>query len=319
MSLGVADLALVSPLGLSPSQHVFFLRAEVTPHTSGTFVDREGALPIHDCPWIPALRPWASRVRLLARHALARVRPTSPKVPILLIAPDAALRAGADLVRFLSLGGHVVLSARSGAAAFVLALQDAREILRQEPEVIVLAVDSMLSQGDVVAWWNLRYSAFTRNPLPPCEGAAALRLVRDTHAPLAGRVLALASATSDATDENDLPTDGAALTRVFADLDLSAQMPLCVGQQDVDLLRTRDFHLAGARHYAKLGQSEQLSLEGRMGWLGSAAGLMSAALALAWLRHGLPLPEPVGRRTALCWARSADGLVGGAVVEGMAS
>jgi hypothetical protein len=87
MPLSVAETALVSPLALSASEHVFFRRAEVSPHASGAFTDRDGeALPIHDCPWIPALRPRASRLRLLAYQALARVHP-SPKSPILLVGP----------------------------------------------------------------------------------------------------------------------------------------------------------------------------------------------------------------------------------------
>ena len=67
MPLAVASISLVSPLALSPSEHVFFARAEVTPHASGAFTTREGeSLPINDCAWIPASRPWASRLCLLA-------------------------------------------------------------------------------------------------------------------------------------------------------------------------------------------------------------------------------------------------------------
>jgi hypothetical protein len=131
---------------------------------------------------------------------------------------------------------------------------------------------------------------------------------------LAGKVHALAAARSDATDDNDLPTDGGALTRAITALGLPARVPLVVGPRDVDPLRTRDFHLAAARHHAWIDRAEMPSLEGRMGLLGSAAGLMSAVFALAWLRHGLPLPEPRGRRLALSWARSRDGAVGAALL-----
>src|SRR5690349_10610199 len=257
MTLGVLDISLVSPLGLSPGEHVFFHRAEVTPHSSGAFTDRDGeALPIHHCPWIPVSRPWASRLRLLARLALARVGPASPKTPILLIAPREGPTNEADIKRFLSLSGHTVAGIRSGSAAYVLALQQAQDLLKKAPEVVVLAVDSLLTQRDVTDWYKVRYSAFTRNPLPPSEGAAAMRLVQALRPPLAGKIHAFAAARSAATDDNDLPTDGAALARTFADLGLPARVPLVVGPRDVDPLRIRDFHLAAVRHHQKIDRAE---------------------------------------------------------------
>src|SRR4051812_35141108 len=110
MALSVAQMSLVSPLGLSPSEHVFFHRAEVAPHASGAFTNADGeALPIHHCPWTPVSRPWASRLRLLAKQALARVNPTTSKSPILLIAPAEEINGDRDLQRFLTLSGHTVL------------------------------------------------------------------------------------------------------------------------------------------------------------------------------------------------------------------
>lgn len=307
----IKEISLVSPLGLDPSEHVFFLRGEVTPHTSGAFVNRDGeALPIHDCPWIPASRGRASRIRLLAKQALARVKPGSKEAPILLVAPPDALDGEADLARFFAMSGHAVRRARAGSSAYVSALREAEEILQKEPEVVVLAVDSLISKSEIEQWYQIRYSAFTRNPIPPSEGAAAMRLVSSARAPFAGEVRSFAYAQSDARDDNDNPTDGAALTRVFSELGLPAGLPLVVGPRDVDPLRARDFHLASARHHATLERAEMPSFEGRVGSFGTAAGLMSAVFALAWLRHGLPLLDPVEDRVALAWARSHDGTVG---------
>ena len=315
MALGVVEISLVSPLALSPSEHVFFLQAEVTPHVSGAFTSRDGeTLPIHDCPWIPASRPWASRLRLIAKQALARARLTSPKTPILLIAPPEGLDGEADLARFLTLSGHSVASVRSGSASYVAALHEAQGILEQEPEVVVLAVDSLLSQREVVGWFQQRHSSFTRNPLPPSEGAAAMRLAQPGRSPVAGKLHSFAAAQSDATDDNDLPTDGFALTRVFAELKLPARVPLVVGPRDVDPLRIRDFQLAAVRHHGQIDCAEMPSLEGGVGHFGSTAGLMSAVFALAWLRHGLPLPEAADKRLALAWARSRNGDVGAVLV-----
>lgn len=315
MVAGVADISLVSPLGLGPGEHVFFFRAEVAPHTSGAFTNRDGeALPIHDCPWIPASRPWTSRVRLLAKQALSRVKPASSKTPILLVGPEEAVTGEADLVRFLKLSGHAVRSCRSGAAAFVSALQEAQALLKSEPEVVVLAVDSRVSREEIERWHDTRYSSFTRSPLPPSEGAAAMRLVASGQPALAGKILAIAGARSEATDENDAPADGAALARVLSDLAMPARVPLVVGPRAADPLRARDFHIAAVRHHSRLDGAEMPSLEEKIGSLGSAAGLMSAVFAMAWLRHGLPLPEPFEKTVAVAWARSRNGAVGAVLV-----
>ncbi|MEO7330323.1 MAG: hypothetical protein ABI193_17235, partial [Minicystis sp.] len=155
-------------------------------------------------------------MRLLAKQALARVGPVSAKTPILLVAPREAVSGEAELARFLTLGGHTVASCRTGAAAYVSALREAEGLLEEEEEVIVLAVDSLIEQGAIEDWRALRYSTFTRNPLPPSEGAVAMRLSKTTRPPLAGKVHAVAAGLGEATDDNDLPADGAALTRVFA-------------------------------------------------------------------------------------------------------
>jgi hypothetical protein len=208
------------------------------------------------------------------------------------------------------MGKYRVASVFSGSAAYIAALREAEGRLAEDEEVIVLAADSLLSPEAIERWCEVRYSAFTRNPLPPSEGAAAVRLVRGVRPPLAGKVLSLAAGRSEATDDNDVPADGAALAGVFTELGLPGPVPLAVGPREVDALRTRDFHLAAARHHAALDKAEMPSLEGRLGALGCAAGLMEAVFALAWLRHGLPLPGAPKRRTALAWARSADGTVG---------
>jgi hypothetical protein len=256
-------------------------------------------------------------VRLLAKQALARVGPTARSVPVILIAPREALDGEADLVRFLTLSGHTVAGVRSGSAGYVSALVEAEKLLAKEPEVVVLAVDSLVKPAEIAAWLEARYATFSRNPLPPSEGAAAARLVSETQRLLAGRLISWAAAQSEATDQNDLPTDGKALERVLVDLRLPARVPLVVGPRDVDALRTRDFHLAAVRHHARLDRAEMPSLEGRVGRLGSAAGLMAAVFALAWLRHGLPLPEPADEPVALAWARAHDGTVGAVLVGGI--
>lgn len=141
-----------------------------------------------------------------------------------------------------------------------------------------------------------------------------MRLVASSRQPLAGRILGYASDRSNATDDNDLPTDGAALTRVFASVGLPALVPLVVGPRDADALRARDYQLAAIRHYVALDTSMLVGLEKRIGLLGVATGLMSAAFGLAWLRHGLPTGHEGA--VALAWARSQDGAVAAATLGG---
>jgi hypothetical protein len=305
----VSEMALVSPLGLSPAEHLFYLRAEVSPNVSGAFIDADGeSLPVRDCAWIPASRPWSSRLRLLAKHALSRLGPLPKATPIVLIAPREAAAPHGELQRFLALLGHTVVASYTGQAAFVTALQQSQSLFSAtDTDVVLLAVDSQLEPAKLASWLERRYSTFTRNPLPPSEGAAAIRLTRAQSSSLVIR--AYASSQSPARDDNDLPTDGAALTRVFAELGLPPQVPLILGPSDVDPLRGRDWQLASARHHARLDRAQMPGFEARLGDLGTASGLMSAVYALAHIRHGLA-------PTALCWARSADGTVAGALLGG---
>ncbi len=313
MRLGVLSTALVSPIGLDAEEHAFFLGAEVTGHSSGAFVDRDGAaLPINECGWIPPGRPWESRLRLLAKQALMRLggEPTSPLV---LVSRPAQVAPDGELVRFLALDGRRVVATSLGAAGFAHALQQASGLAERAQDVVVLAVDSLIRPGEGEQWVDERYSKFTRSPLPPSEGAAAIRLTAAAGAPVVGRIVGVAAGRSAANDDNELPVDRA-LGRVFAELAMPPRVAVVVGPRDVDLLRHRDFQVASIHHNDRMVAADMPSLEGRVGRLGSAAGLMSLVFGHAWLRHGIA--EGARRDdVALAWARSADGAVGAALVE----
>lgn len=316
MSLAILAATVVSPLGVTASEHAFFWEAEVAPNASGAFTDADGdTLPVFDCGWIPAIRPHASRARLLARRALSAVRVADARPPIVLVGPEED-DARDELVRFLELSGERVARTFPGAAAFAPALAYAADLLGRdgsEANVIVLAAESRLSEAHLDAWLAARDSGFTRTPFPPSEGAAAIRVARDPRGAI-GRVLGWSAGKSSASDENDAPPDHE-LARLFGEVPLAPSIPLVVGPRDVDDLRMRDFQYASVRHYGRIEAATLPSLEGRVGGLGAATGLASLVFAHAWLRHGVGRADGVDGAQALVWARSSDGALGVATVE----
>jgi hypothetical protein len=124
-----------------------------------------------------------------------------------------------------------------------------------------------------------------------------------------GEIAAGAHALGRATDDDDEPIDGAAMTGLLRRM--PARGPICgvFGQSTAGLLRLRDWQYAGARCADRFSPEVfDLCLEGQMGALGAAAGVANLAFAFAMFRHGAaPAPAPA---PFVCWAISRDGTRG---------
>jgi hypothetical protein len=71
MDLAVVGTAMISPLGTTPAEHAFFVRAGVGPATPGAFIDAEGeTMNVAYCPWLEARTPLCDRVLALGMRAL---------------------------------------------------------------------------------------------------------------------------------------------------------------------------------------------------------------------------------------------------------
>jgi hypothetical protein len=326
MNLAVLGVGMVSAAGARARDHAFFPRAEAPAPLGSPFRaidDRPTA--VRRAPFVSGFDDLAGRMHTLAAlaidEALGALGHARPSLALWLCAPEPrpgfgeeareeCLHAIASRVRPLEL--HRL----SGAAAPLAALRDLRGRLGGGPAqaAVVVAVDSFVSLADATGREARPPSPWLVRPAPPGEGAAAI-VVTTPERQAAWRLPALAtirgasSALSHATDENDEPIDGRALTSVLADL-ATERVGAVFGQDGVDHLRVGSWGAASARLAPRLHHDcVSASLETEVGRLGSAAGLMGLAYAVSALRHETCAPPTPN---TIVWAVSQDGLTAGA-------
>ncbi len=333
---------MISPLARTASEHAFFLRAGVLPVTPGAFRDSEGnTLNAAYCPWLGASLSPSERLIALGsaalRDALASVLPRAGQTPAL-PAPRLALfvctaapwEGVADADRD-ALEGHLAarLSARAavrstGAAGFFHALTEAEALLARGDHhfAVIVAADTMISPAALAQLAEGAHHPWASSPPRPSEGAVAVVLGTDDAArryglsPLA-RVVHTAVLRGKANDDNDEIVDGAAMTALVRGVPPSVgPIAAAYGQQGVDPLRSREWHIATARNVARFHREALFeSIETWIGRVGAASGAMSLAWGVASRRHRTWERTSAGDGCFAAWAISPDGLRGIAVVD----
>jgi hypothetical protein len=134
--------------------------------------------------------------------------------------------------------------------------------------------------------------------------------------PILGHVLSSATAAGSSTDEDDAIVDGVALTQLLRAASFGAPLGAVFGQIEVDALRQTEWLLAAARVATQLeSEHESRCLEGEIGIVGAASGLMSLAYGFAFLRHGAARRERAAQTPFAAWAIARDGRRGLAIAE----
>lgn len=335
-------LGMISPLARTAPEHAFFLRAGVLPSTPGAFRDSEGdTVNAAYCPWLGATL--APRERLIAlassalREALAPLLARTREVPSL-PAPRLALfvctaapwegLADADraaLEAHLSAELSVRAAVRStGAAGFFHALTEAEALLARGDHhaAVLVAADTMISPPALARLAEEAHHPWASSPPRASEGAVAILLGTDDTArkyalsPLA-RIAHAAVLRGKANDDNDEIIDGAAMTALVRGVPASlGPIAAAYGQQGVDPLRSREWHVATARNVTRFHREALFeSIETWIGRLGAAAGAMSLAWGVASRRHRTWERTSAGDGCFAAWAISPDGLRGLAIIE----
>jgi len=332
MSLAVQGLGLVSALGRSAADHVFFRRAAaVRPRASPYRAANGDPLHIHFAPWLGARMPLAQRLSRLAAGAAAdAVAPlgegaarrglplfvctSSPRPGLAAEMRDGVERslaadlAPAEVVRF------------SGAAGVFAALAEAA--LRIEKgraaAVLLVAVDSFIDLAWLSAAAARPSSPWLQVPLPPGEGAAALLVTapRRPGTALYGEILGAACASGASSDDDDEMPDGNAMTAVLRALPKGSPVRAVHGQLHTDDLRRDEWALASARNAEAFDPAYELvSLEESTGETGAAAGAMALVFGLAAAAHGANRDADAGSAPLIAWAISRDGTRGAALAR----
>ncbi len=289
------------------------------------------------CPWIGArlgLGPRLLRMVEIALHgALAPLEAAFPGEIIPAFVCTAAPRPGLVEADRIAVERAVQTRARAreihrctGAASVFTAILDASALLERGDAraVLVIAVDSYVCEAALAAHVERPPSPWSDDVPPLSEAAVALVLARPTDALRLGGSLGTLHGTatfaSESTDDNDALVDGTALTAAIGALPAAGPVALVVGQERVDTLRRREWHLASARRVDRLSTACVVETPERdLGRIGAASGAMSLAYGFAAARHGIS--ANVGARAApfLAWAISRDGTRGIALARGAAT
>lgn len=347
MDLAVVGAAMVSPLGTTPAEHAFFVRAGVGPAAPGAFVDEEGeTMNVAYCPWLEPKTPLRDRVLALGMQALegalgpwerrasapedARERAVAGRggsrtggdgMPLLLTMAAHRPELGKDerdsveraLSSFVGTKRAIQLT---GAAGFYWGLGQADKLLGHDAEAVaLLATDSLVGIESLAAYRREATTPWMANLPRPAEAAAALVVCKPETARREGlEVLATIThsrcQTGEAHDDNDAIVDGVALTQLLEGMPAGV-VASAFGPFGLGALRSREWEMVAARQVKRF-QSEflQLSIESELGCCGAAAGAMHLLFGLAVHRHRAwpdGLPEA---GPLLAWAISRDGARG---------
>lgn len=330
MDLAVVGAAMVSPLGTTPAEHAFFVRAGVGPAAPGAFVDEEGeTMNVAYCPWLEPKTPLPDRVLALGMQALEgalgpwehRASAPGDEIPLLLTMAAHRPELGKDerdsLERALSsFVGTKRAIQLTGAAGFYWGLGQADELLGGDAEAVaLLAADSLVGIESLAAYQQEATTPWMANLPRPAEAAAALVVCKPETARREGlEVLATIThsrcQSGEANDDNDAIVDGVALTQLLEGMPAGV-VASAFGPFGLGALRSREWEMVAARQVKRF-QSEflQLSIESEIGCCGAAAGAMHLLFGLAVHRHRawpdrLPEAGPL-----LAWAISRDGARG---------
>lgn len=335
MELCVVGTGMVSPLGLSPEQHAFFVRAEVGPAAPGAFLDAEGeTISVAYCPWLGAKMPVAPRLCALGTRALGaalgpllRSTVASGAPPtVALFAVTAAPRDGLVVEDRGALEQALGSALRSpchrltGEAGFFQGLAEARAVLAAgaASAVAIVAVDSLVSLARIASFQRASMSPWDPRLPRPAEGAAAVVVTTPAEARRLGleviaTIRSSAVALGSGTDDDDAPVDGAAMGILLGGAQPSARAKIgaSFGQHGLGSLRNQEWEMAAARNAGSFEDAcPMISVEHEIGYLGAAAGAMGFVHGATVIRQDA---WPSGSREIgafVAWAISADGTRG---------
>jgi hypothetical protein len=321
----VVGIGLISPVGACARDHAFFVRAGATLPWPSPFVHVDGRIcEVRYCPWVEGLDDVPERLVALgvaaAEQALEGLEESQRQAVTLCVCLPRAGGALTDSV-LEEVAGRIAAGVRltagprlAGAAGPFEALAQARE--QQWPATLIVGVDSHASAAALAAREQCLPSPFAATPLPPGEGAGALLVIDpqqtgDWQVPAVGEILFSGCVAGEASDENDLPVDGAAMTEIIQGLPASGPIGSSFGQGRVDELRLREWSYAVARAAERFDpQCLDVSLEADTGATGAATGAINLAYAIACQRHETLPTRSLAPAPFVAWAISRDGIRG---------
>jgi hypothetical protein len=331
MTAAVVGYGMVSPGGLTPRDHAFFVFSGVlTPPPSPFVTADDRAVDVWYCPWLGASMPVHERLVALAeaalRDALAPLQGDLQGASAALVLCAGPPRPGLskeDITRLsealVARAGCSLALSSAGDAGVFAALSRCMELLDKGSArvAVIVAVDSFISLEAAEERVRFPPSYWSVEAPAPSEAAAAVALMAPDAArrgglEILGTIRRCASMLGASNDENDAPVDGAAMAAALRSLPSDEAVGFVFGQDRVDSLRKMEWHLASARNAGRFDRACAMwTPEAEIGRVGAAAGLVNLVQGLAMLRHRTALREAApASRTACAWAISPDGTRG---------
>jgi 3-oxoacyl-(acyl-carrier-protein) synthase len=268
MSLCIVGTGMVSPAGLTPRAHACVLWAGALPPTPSPFLgDGDEAVRVSYCPWLGARLDMPSRLLAMAQRALEdalrslRALHTDMAAPLLVCStPERPPLSSADHERIVQglagmTGARGATSLR-GAAGVFAALGEAEVLLAEGAgAVAIVGLDSYVGEDALAAHMENPPNPWGAAPASPAEGAAAL-VVASAHEAhrlgieALGAVRYVGTTSGLSNDDNDLPTDGEAMTSLLRRLP-PLRAPWVFGPSNADALRQAEWQMAVARSPAR--------------------------------------------------------------------
>jgi hypothetical protein len=326
---------MVSPLGLSPEQHAFFVRAEVGPAAPGAFLDADGeTIPVAYCPWLGAKTAVAERLSALGKRALgAALRPvfqsavaSGAQPTLALFAVTAAPREGLGeedrrtLEQALGAAVRSPCNRLTGEAGFFQGLAEARAVLAAGTAgaVAIVGVDSLVCAARVASFQRGSMSPWDPKLPRASEGAAAVVVTTPAEArrlrlDVIATIRSSAVAVGSGTDDDDAAVDGAAMAVLIGGVQFAtrARIGASFGQHGLGSLRNQEWEMAAARNAIAFEDTcPMISVEHEIGYLGAAAGAMGFVHGATVIHHDAWPSRSREIESFVAWAISADGMRG---------
>ncbi|MBK8258045.1 MAG: hypothetical protein IPK82_35935 [Polyangiaceae bacterium] len=336
MKLAVVGMGLCSPLGLTPEEHAFFVRAEVAASAPGGFVNQENELiPAVYCPWLGADLPISERLISLAQTAL--VTAVEPLSTTLFVGSSGRLRASLHLITGAARPGLSTddrtavenqLASRfdpsrvgrgTGEASFFSTLGSLADRLPRASEqaAVILAVDSFISLPALAEYQRIFRSPWAPDLPRPGEAAACVVVMlpeaaRRERLEVLANIHCAGTEKGESNDDNDLPVDGSALTNLIRAASFPGNKVFSsFGPHGGDSLRRKEWEMAAARLPEKVDSyAVPVCIESVLGRVGAASALSSLVFGIATHQHQTWTEPRASDGAFLTWAISPDGTRG---------
>jgi hypothetical protein len=204
----------------------------------------------------------------------------------------------------------------TGAAGLFQALLEAAALLESGQRALIVAADSFIEPSALADLADAKVHPWRPNPLRPAECAAAIVVQKSASAQSLADVGWAGILQDEATDDNDEPITGAALTELLHTMHAHGLVTATFGPEATDAMRHVEWSIATQRAHERLAQHVVFEcFESAVGEIGAASAVANLVYAIAARNHGTLTSEGTRSGPVVVWGIGRDGRRGLAVIR----